>query len=522
MILDPENYTNTSQNQVIYMTVADAAVTDSNGNVCKAIIPIMLKVNNLPATNDYYDYVLCDDDYFSDMDEQQIFDLPSQLPNMIASLTGITVSYNESYDPSTGIVSDPIPLSDVSTYENTSPTQNIYIEFTNTLGCSVVNILKIKVSPNPSPISDTSVIGNNGVLEVCDGDIDGSGDISEQLAVFDIQQYELQIFDGELGLVATYHESYDEASSGANPISNPTSYTNISNPQTIYVRVVNDGTGVDDAVGTSCATIIDFDIYVPTPEVAISASKTVICEDANGVPLTGTTLPILTATGGPLATDSYDYQWLLNGVIIPGATSGTHTVTASGSYSVLVSGPTDFTCINTSLALEITTSGSPDAYTASVTTQAFADAHQVVATATSVNTGIVFLYSLDDGEATDNGVFDDVSPGSHTVTITDGQGCWSYTEEVIIVDYPKFFTPNGDGVNDTWSIIEQQEIPISQIYIFDRFGKLLKQLDPDVEGWDGLYNGTQMPATDYWFKIIYIEGADSAQKEFKAHFSLKR
>ena len=174
------------------------------------------------------------------------------------------------------------------------------------------------------------------------------------------------------------------------------------------------------------------------------------------------------------------------------------------------------------MTLEITTSGSPDSYTASVTTQAFADAHQVVATATSINTGIVFLYSLDDGEATDNGVFDDVSPGSHTVTITDGQGCWSYTEEVIIVDYPRFFTPNGDGVNDTWSIIEQQEIPISQIYIFDRFGKLLKQLDPDGAGWDGLYNGNQMPATDYWFKIIYIEGAGSTQKEFRAHFSLKR
>ena len=85
LILDPENYTNTSQNQVIYMTVADAAVTDSAGNVCKAIIPITLQIDNLPATDDYYDYVLCDDDYFSDMDEHQIFDLPSQLPNMIAS-----------------------------------------------------------------------------------------------------------------------------------------------------------------------------------------------------------------------------------------------------------------------------------------------------------------------------------------------------------------------------------------------------------------------------------------------------
>ena len=54
------------------------------------------------------------------------------------------------------------------------------------------------------------------------------------------------------------------------------------------------------------------------------------------------------------------------------------------------------------------------------------------------------------------------------------------------------------------------------------FGKLLAQLDPDGTGWDGTYNGSQMPATDYWFKILYIEGNDSAQKEYKAHFSLKR
>ena len=93
---------------------------------------------------------------------------------------------------------------------------------------------------------------------------------------------------------------------------------------------------------------------------------------------------------------------------------------------------------------------------------------------------------------------------------------------VTIIDYPHFFTPNGDGINDTWAIIGQEGIPISQIYIFDRFGKLLAQLDPDGAGWDCMYNGNQMPGSDYWFKIIYIEGVNSTQKEFNSHFSLKR
>ncbi|MFD0963113.1 T9SS type B sorting domain-containing protein, partial [Pseudofulvibacter geojedonensis] len=82
------------------------------------------------------------------------------------------------------------------------------------------------------------------------------------------------------------------------------------------------------------------------------------------------------------------------------------------------------------------------------------------------------------------------------------------------------FSPNSDGANDTWMIHGIDGIPISQIYIFDRFGKLLKQLDPDGAGWDGTYNGSPMPSTDYWFKIIYIE--NNQQKEFKANFSLKR
>ncbi len=170
----------------------------------------------------------------------------------------------------------------------------------------------------------------------------------------------------------------------------------------------------------------------------------------------------------------------------------------------------------------INSSGEPDDFNVNVTTQAFSDAHQIVATATSTNSAIVFWYRLDDGEATNNGTFNDVSPGLHTVTITDEAGCWSYQKDLVIIDYPRFFTPNGDGINDIWAIIEQQGIPIVQIYIFDRFGKLLKQLEPGISGWDGMYNGNPMPATDYWFKIIYIEGAANTQKEFKAHFSLKR
>ncbi|NQY07342.1 MAG: T9SS type B sorting domain-containing protein, partial [Flavobacteriaceae bacterium] len=61
---------------------------------------------------------------------------------------------------------------------------------------------------------------------------------------------------------------------------------------------------------------------------------------------------------------------------------------------------------------------------------------------------------------------------------------------------------------------------ITKLYIFDRYGKLLKQLDPNGIGWDGTYNGNLLPSTDYWFKLNYIE--DGVEKEFSGHFAMKR
>ena len=62
------------------------------------------------------------------------------------------------------------------------------------------------------------------------------------------------------------------------------------------------------------------------------------------------------------------------------------------------------------------------------------------------------------------------------------------------------------------------------IYIFDRYGKLLKQLSPSGAGWDGTYNGNPMPTSDYWFTVEYRETNDgsNAKKQFKANFTLKR
>ncbi|WP_053969865.1 T9SS type B sorting domain-containing protein, partial [Mangrovimonas sp. ST2L15] len=78
--------------------------------------------------------------------------------------------------------------------------------------------------------------------------------------------------------------------------------------------------------------------------------------------------------------------------------------------------------------------------------------------------------------------------------------------------------------NDTWQIYNINTQVNAKIYIFDRYGKLLKQLSPTGEGWDGTYNGELMPSSDYWFTVEYTEPGESngETKILKEHFTLKR
>ncbi|QLJ56653.1 T9SS type B sorting domain-containing protein [Flavobacterium psychrophilum] len=84
---------------------------------------------------------------------------------------------------------------------------------------------------------------------------------------------------------------------------------------------------------------------------------------------------------------------------------------------------------------------------------------------------------------------------------------------------PKYFTPNGDGIHDYWNVegITATFNANTTITIFDRFGKLIKQISPLDQGWDGTDNGQKLPATDYWYTIQFENG-----KNIKGNFSLKR
>ena len=137
-----------------------------------------------------------------------------------------------------------------------------------------------------------------------------------------------------------------------------------------------------------------------------------------------------------------------------------------------------------------------------------------------------YEYSLNNinGPYQDSNIFNSVSQGSYTVFVRDKNGCGIVQEEVVqdltLEGFPKFFTPNGDGVNDFWQFIPPQgggDLNLDVITIFDRYGKFLVQIAPDSRGWDGNYNGQPLPSTDYWFRATTTEN-----QSVEGHFSLKR
>jgi gliding motility-associated-like protein len=138
--------------------------------------------------------------------------------------------------------------------------------------------------------------------------------------------------------------------------------------------------------------------------------------------------------------------------------------------------------------------------------------------ATVENTNQSLLYQLDNGIFQSSNVFENVKSGCHTINVTDELGCTQLSATVFVFNYPKFFTPNNDGHNDYWNI--KLENSNAKLYVYDRYGKLIQLIFQNELGWNGTYNGKQLPATDYWFVLEYDDCG--IPKSYKSHFSLKR
>ncbi|WP_229720453.1 choice-of-anchor L domain-containing protein [Winogradskyella helgolandensis] len=499
-IVDPTQYTNTeTPEQEIYVRVTN----DATG--CYALVDFTIIVHPLPEVVAVTDFIQCE--LFTDGVDS--FDLTTKDEEVL-----------NGQDPTQFIVSYHSSLADaeagtnglVSSYTNLSNPQQIFVTITNNItGCSIsTQSFNIEVQEAAQANPNMEAI----VYETCDDEMETDGDPTNDSAQFDLTTRDAEVLDGQdpLNYIVSYYETQDDADLNVNPL--PTLYENITNPQVIYARVDNDTpdgtTGNDTSI---CYAVAEITLQVnPLPEFNLEDSY-ILCLNTNG---TEVLEPLVIDTG--LSALDYSFEWSYNTVVIPGATGPSIMPTQGGSYSVLVtdmstSTETNCTNVDTTDVIE----SEPPSLTIELLTQAFADNHILEALATGIG---VYEYSLDGGPWQDEGTFINLSAGEHEITARDKNGCGLITVSKFIIDYPLYFTPNGDGNNETWNI--EGVGSNAKIYIFDRYGKLLKQLSPDGNGWDGTFSNEVMPTSDYWFTVEYDEPSNGVRKEFRAHFTLKR
>jgi gliding motility-associated-like protein len=221
--------------------------------------------------------------------------------------------------------------------------------------------------------------------------------------------------------------------------------------------------------------------------------------------------PITLTTNIPDAQlDNFEFLWLPSEETTP-----TIQVNAVGNYEVAITnlstGCTNFRNI------DVIESGLP-AFDLEI--EEFYEDRNTVTVIISEDSIGDYEYSLDpNGPYQDSNIFENLLPGIYNVFIRDKNGCGVIQKTFGILGIMEFFTPNGDGINDVWEFngVFNNKEPLAQVFIFDRYGKLLKSLRGLDKFWDGYFNGKPMPSQSYWYRIELESG-----RVLVGHFALIR
>ncbi len=316
---------------------------------------------------------------------------------------------------------------------------------------------------------------------LCD---DLSSDGFENFNLFSLND---QILNGQVGnFNITFHISEEFANEGTNML--PSNYENTSNPESIFARIEN-------ANNRICYDITSFEISTfPLPSI-IEEETYMLC--------VGDSIQLE-------AEEGYNYYWST------GEATRIITVNEAGIYTVDIIDENQVPFISCSRTKTFVINASDIATIVNIQIEDW-----------SLNNNIIsvfvdglgdYEFSLDNITYQDSNIFTGLSPDAYTVYIRDKNDCGIVSEDVFLLYYPKFFTPNGDEYNPFWQIINGSTELDLEVLIFDRYGKLIAEFTTGSIGWDGSHNGQDMPATDYWFAVK----RPSNGKTYTGHFTLRR
>ena len=427
---------------------------------CFDTVSFPLIINSPPPINPFETYNICENTN-NEVDLLEINEI------VLDNTFNVLISYHEN---EVDAEANENALNTNYNYTNTEESLFVRVEYSTT-NCYAVYPFQLVV--NALPIANQP---NN--LISCDDDFDG-------LLEFDLTQQNASILGNQNpeDFNITFYNSEVNAIEKNQQIN--TSYV-AQNYETIFVRLENNTTG--------CFAITQFTTIINNLPL-VSIEDQVICK--NDIPLV-----VSAETNNPNDT----YFWSTN------ANTSQIEIFEVGTYSVTITN--EYGCEFTS---SFNVTESEPAEIDIIETIDFSDPNNITVTVNGIGD---YLYQLDNFDPQTSNVFQNVAMGYHTITIIDLNGCSDVSKEVLVVDIPKFFTPNSDGKNDTWHIVGIETLPGTIINIFDRYGKLLTQLSASTPGWNGNYNGTKMPTSDYWFVADVKRGSNTFQ--IKGHFTLKR
>ena len=442
----------------------------NNPQGCAETTSFNIEISQRPVANTVQDYVECDD---LDNNLEKEIDLTQFYTEVLGDQNpaDYDISFYASSDDAQNS-NDSLPVM-YNVGENGSPeTIFVRIEAVSFSECAAFTDFEITITPQPTAFTASD-------LTLCDND---PFDRSEPFNLGDQDSDILFGQDNQLFNVS-YHTSQSDANTGANPLPKQ-DYFNTRPNQIIYARIEN------ATYPELCPDFTEFTLTVfDRPEIR-DQGPIVICA---GVPET--------IDAGP---GYASYLWST------GETTRTIDVTEGGEYTVTVEN--DNECDSTAT---IRVKESDIATIVDVIVEQFeVKTNKIKVIAEGPGS---YIYSLDDFVYQSEPLFDDLRPGFYQVFVRDENGCGTVSEEVVIIGGPAFFTPNQDGYNDTWQIIAGETVPDAKVSIFDRYGKLITRIEAGSRGWDGTFNGTPLPSTDYWYTVELEDG-----RSFKGHFALKR
>lgn len=473
-ITNPSNYTNIGypNTQNIYVRV------DSQlDNECLGLgHHITLNVEALPVISPL-SYTECDDD----QDGIFGFNTSNVATTLSNGLTNVTLIY---WDSNNNPLPSPLP----NPFNTTS--QIIKVRATNntTSACYFESTITFKVDDLPEAFQIPT-----SLTTVCDDEVNPVN--QDGFYAFDTSSFQNTILGTQTGMIVNYYDSNNN--SLPSPLPNPY----ITTQQIISVEVINPN-------NSSCKATMTIPFVInPVPNINLFGDELICSDNPNFTKIINAGL-VNTST-----ISNYIYTWYLDNNLIPSENQYSLTVNTEGIYTVEVRNAQGCTRTRT-----ITVTSSNQAIIDSVIVNDLVEENSIVILLSSSSLGD-YVYSLDNSNYQTSNVFYNVVPGIYTVYIKDLKGCGITLKEVSVLGIPKYFTPNNDGYNDFWNIdgVNQNFYAKSTIHIFDRYGKLLKQISSLGIGWDGKFNGKDVPSDDYWY-VLNLESG----RTIKGHFTLKR